>query len=497
MRKNIAKKARRIIDSPISEFIGNLVLALVFLGPVLLISHEDFNDTIKNIFLNGVAISVVLLEIIRLAGYYLTKYLDTRLEESEKTTDAYDTVIAQYSGHKPTDAHYLALSSGKNYFSSNGCFMEIKNSNGTVTIPSVLGCANVKGDMKIVFEDCVDEYKLPDLITSYTVDIMNAHKTSTANNKETIRLDDATFSDVSSTLSLKTSRTCYYQMLLTNRCMDYNFGSKMTIRSIFEYRNKVLPLKQTKMGNQIGIEGLIITKDGWLLIEKRLSDQRTTWRDKFAQPISLSMEKKNMLLDDNQIIKSSVADAEERLRHIIGVHTKNNFGLVMRSIDNDENDDWDYEFNVQKNFLGLERDLLEGGKPNLYFYVIVKEDHLELQKKLERVGRDSEAFYNKKSKKPNSLIGEDNLRRKYYLYPIEDALQVGQDLTLAMNLRNAIRIYRTRANSVKLKFNMRRRAIFKPMYKKECGEAFLGCLSLYEICRTRIDAQLKGAGLNG
>ena len=37
---------------------------------------------------------------------------------------------------------------------------------------------------------------------------------------------------------------------------------------------------------------------------------------------------------------------------------------------------------MNENFLGLARDLLEGGKPNLYFYVVLKETSDEVLKKL-------------------------------------------------------------------------------------------------------------------
>ncbi len=73
--------------------------------------------------------------------------------------------------------------------------------------------------------------------------------------------------------------------------MDYMIGDKLSIRQIYEYRSHVMPLDMTRLGNQIGVEGLIITKDGYTLIEKRPNSARTTWRDKFAQPISLSMKK--------------------------------------------------------------------------------------------------------------------------------------------------------------------------------------------------------------
>jgi hypothetical protein len=325
---------------------------------------------------------------------------------------------------------------------------------------------------------------------------MEAHKTSHSNNVETIRLNDISYNREMKKLIFHTCRTNYNQMLLTNRCMDYEFSTKLTIREIYEYRDKILPLSKTRMGNQIGVEGLVITSDGWTLVEKRLHTRQTTWRDKFSQPISLSLKKKDMGLKDDEIIAPFSDAAAEKLNKMIAKHLKESYELEIDTAEEKK----DYSFDLKTNFLGVARDLLEGGKPNLYFYVIVRMNHRELKQQMEKRACNSEA------------IKTENLKRKYYLYPLEE-IKIGFDYSMNMNLRNAelinrVREYDSMENRKKRNiFEKRRfyinsaklhiRRAFHKNYRKECGEAFLSCIAFYELCKQRIEEERLAIQKNG
>jgi hypothetical protein len=480
MRKNKAKFIRRMMDSPITALLLNIGLFFLFFIPAVLLSGSDFHNTFTNIIVNGVAVSVILVEFVKFIAGLMKKKLDNRLEESEKTTDDYPDIIKKYSEHEKIKEDSFS----KNDYQEEGFFMKIKNYQQgddikpEVELPALVTCVNVDGEMKLKAIDSPKSYVLPDLITANVANIMQAHKTSKIENYDTIRLDDATFDKDTNELTLYTSRTCYYQMLLTNRCMDYEFATKMTVRSAFEYRKKILPLNKSKMGNQIGVEGLILTNDGWALVEKRLSEKRTTWRDKFAQPISLSMKKDGLELVDDEVIKDTVDALSIKIKGMMKKYLQDTFGLLM---------DQHYSFDANKNFLGFERDLLEGGKPNVYFYVIVDMDHLQLKEVLEKNGRI-----------PNLIKKPEDLKRKYYLYPFEECFAITDDMVLAMKMDRAIRLYRTDDKIHWTKFKMLLRKCGDGLYKKECGESFLGCLSFYQMCKDRIDKEIYAKGnING
>lgn len=279
-------------------------------------------------------------------------------------------------------------------------------------------------------------------------------------------------------------------MLLTNRCMDYEFAPKLSLRQVYEYRDTVLPLDKTVMGNQIGIEGLVITTDGWTLIEKRRNNQRTTWRNKYSQPISLSMKKSAMKLSGaDDTIPATTAEANDRIRNMISKFLFGNFGLSI---------DEDYSFETEKNFMGIARDLLEGGKPNMYFYVVVNMDHKQLKQKLEGIYTDPS------SDKKLPDISANNLQRRFYLYELEKA-KVDFNYIMNMKLNKCERLYRIRPYEKKYhkplanlimrmvcmrdQIKMKYRRVFENNYRKECGEAFLGCLAYYELCKDRINEE--------
>ena len=130
-------------------------------------------------------------------------------------------------------------------------------------MPTVNVYTNILGDTKLSLVDKADLNQLPDFIIGNGIQFIKAHKYSNMSNNLTIRLDDVKLNN--NTLELHTSRSYYYHMLLTNRCMDYQLDNGMSVRGIYEFADKVSLLKESKLSNQIGINGLIITKDGYLL----------------------------------------------------------------------------------------------------------------------------------------------------------------------------------------------------------------------------------------
>lgn len=521
-KKRVSRRLKNFFQSMWAPFAGDMVLMAIFFALALAFSADsDIKEVFGGIFANGVAISVVLVEIMILIIGRIQKRIDISLEESEKTADDHHSIIRMYRDYKPIKESERS----QNYSSETGRKMTIEMlvdrskkekrmlkqykemvhdaaseidttkreinefvSKRVVEFPDVNIFTNVEGNVQIHFEDKPKEYQLPNFIESNAISIMEAHKTSKSKNVETIRLSGHSYNEEAKSLTLKTGRTCYNHMLLTNRCMDFPIGTDLSIREIYEYRSQVLPLPVTKMGNQIGIEGLIITTDGMTLIEKRNHSQRTTWRDKFAQPISLSMKKSDIGLEGRQTLEETHEAAQAAFQKMLKKHLEG-FGLRMYE---EENPDapWDYRFELSRNFLGISRDLLEGGKPNMYFYVVVNCTGEELAERLEEAARPDD-----------SMVKEENLDRKYYVYPL-DKIAIDYNYIMDMDLKYARRVYRRRDSEkenldslkglAKERHNrakMRYRTKVKKIYEKECGEAFLGCLSYYELCKDRIQKE--------
>ncbi|MDO4188579.1 MAG: hypothetical protein Q4D29_06270 [Lachnospiraceae bacterium] len=602
VKKSRSRKIKSILDSGWAAFFGNLALILAFIilavwfdkllhpenvreaGPIInFFNHYTIRPymlVVDEAFKDGVAVSVIIADVVLIFVSRILKKIDNSLEEEIKSNADHHAIIRDYKAYKNT-MELDVMGEPCNYISKNGerllcwqytnleklkrhsdnpkrkikltrrilkeylAYAGKKNVNikkvkeqietyiegdaennippGIVEIPDVCLFVNRQGmnkeepsrNLKVVFDDDTNHHELPDFIEAHAVEIMNAHKTSKAKNKFTMRLKGLDYNKDTNTLILNTERTNYIHMMLTNRCMDFPLANGVSVRSLYEYREFVQPLDKTVLGNQVGVEGLIITRDGYTLIEKRSHNQKTTWRDKFAQPISLSMSCEDLGIKESKpLIGGGPKDAEEAIYKMLKKHLEG-YGIY----------EGEYSFNISENFLGISRDLVEGGKPNVYFYVVVDMDHKKLEEKLIERAKIDPTEPVKDKKAPEGKVKDDNLKKRLYLYPIW-LLNFNFNYIMKMDMRIATRVCRYREydtkncdmfldkverilwnisqfihnNTDKAKMIWRRLVrilfvLFKKdsrygLYTKECGEAFLGCLAFYRMCQERIDAEL-------
>ncbi|MBR5155268.1 MAG: hypothetical protein IKW62_02155 [Clostridia bacterium] len=499
MNKRFLKFFSKFFSKPLVQ-IGFYILGILL---IFFISgvFDDFKTSLSkivNILSAQETISVFLAGILSLGMARIIKKCDYYLEESLKIDDDHHKIIRKYSGHKKTD-----IKQGKNYFDKTGVFMrinhvkcikkselknrekdrfsktykaheeDIKNFNEKkLYLPTVNVFTNTLGDTRLLFNDSNESHKLPSFVIEHADELLLAHKNSSTRNGDTIRLNDFYYDDEKKTLTLDTQRSTYYHMLITNRCMDYDFSNGLSIRKLYEFDKYICPLHKSKFGNQIGINGLIITSDGYVLIEKR-DHNKTTWKNKFAQSISLALKVDEVILNKNGIIENTYEIANDSIKSVIEKTIKNNFGLTSTEYK---------EFIFEKNFLGLARDLLEGGKPNLYFYVETKCNAKELAKKLRETAKNDNV---------ETALATEKLSSDYYLVKFSD-IKINYNYVMNLNRRKAIKIARkvyprlsrrlylwdTIKNILAVKF--------KPSLKRECGEALLVTISYMEICKERI-----------
>jgi len=344
---------------------------------------------------------------------------------------------------------------------------------GKLDICSLNVFANVSGDTAILFDDHTEEHALPSFVIAHADELLQAHKNSEKKNTNTVRLNDFTYDDKNHQLTLDTGRSTYYHMLITNRCMDYQFANGMSIREVYEYEDHICPLERSKFGNQIGINGLIVTSDGYVLVEKR-SRKKITWKNKFAQSISLAMKLDDLDMTRWDKLEATTQEAQDRFRTIITKTVKSNFGLL-------ENKDYE-KFRVEHNFLGLARDLLEGGKPNLYFFIRCKKTAAELRKLLE----DNVAITDKNHPEGRPVIAASKLDSDYYLMPF-DQIAINFNYCMFAKRRDILRVHRKvqdRCGWLAEKWDLTKEivnGIVRPTLKRECGEALLVTLSYMEM----------------
>lgn len=225
-----------------------------------------------------------------------------------------------------------------------------------------------QGNEAILIDDQPEKfYNLPKQVADYSKELMEAHSASVTYNQINIRLDDIKISE--NQVVLKTSRTQYFDSLLTNRASDYIIDERnTTIREIYEPGPFMKPLRLSKMSNHLGFNGFVITCDKktipFILRKKNLSIAKNLW----ATSIGASM--KTMYALDHthgfEMTENSLADA------VIGeikdeLHLMNDAALT--------------EDNVKNSIFAFYRDFVESGKPQFLFCLELKDTTEEMLQK--------------------------------------------------------------------------------------------------------------------
>ncbi len=141
--------------------------------------------------------------------------------------------------------------------------------------------------------------------------------------------------------------------------------------------------------------------------------------------------------------------------------------------------------------MGVARDLLEGGKPNLYFYIKTKWTAEELKKILEDNVKVIRAN-NTETENQKQVIATSKLDSDYYLVPFKD-IEIGFDYRMFLNKRTVLQVARKIYPRCKrrvviwemVKSKISR--IFTPVLARECGEALLVTLAYMELRQQWID----------
>lgn len=499
MKKKISAKLLKFWKNPFIKIIVYLsILVFIFIISSSSSEEKDLWEFIIDILTKEETISFFSAGIFTIILAIIVKTSEKRLEESLKIEDNHHKIIAQYNGHEKNK-----IKIDENYFNKKGIFMELHhtkknkkelknpfkdvfseeyislneelelyNNRGVLLLPTVNIYTNILGNAQISVEDKCVVKEMPAFVIANGVDFMKAHKHSQTANNLTIRLDDISVDN--NKVIFHTSRTYYYHMLLTNRCMDYKLSNGMSIRGLYEFNKQISYLSESKLSNQIGINGMIITTDGYLLLEKR-DRKKTTWKNKFAQPISLALKASDLKLDNISVMENTIKYANDKLLGVIKKTMKANFGLMEK----------DYELlSLEKNFLGLARDLLEGGKPNFYFAVTVNYSSKDFAKLLKE---------NAAKKNKEEALKTGKLSSKYYLIDYKD-IEIDFNYSLKVKQKNTIKVSRIvypRKSKCAEQWDKFKFLISKIFIKKlnyDCGEALLVNLSYLELCQIRIEA---------
>lgn len=279
--------------------------------------------TFANLFKVDVVLSVGLVTVVTWVVSFVERLINKRIEEKIKLNGNYDENIKRYPKEDAFERN------GKKY-------------------PVVEICPKIS---KLTAEiNDVPTFTLDSITIKYLDELMSAHKTSRFKNKPIYRLDSYSYQneELKVTLSLSDS----YKTLLTNRVMDFEIHDHITVREVFEPGPSLTPIEHSKLCNGFGFNFITRTTDGYYLLVKH-TDKNPTNKFKYC---TFSSQLNTHFNDEDKTYEGRL----RQLSYNAMITNLNYLKSKSKSI---------YECVKIEDveYLGLVRNLIEGGKPELCY----------------------------------------------------------------------------------------------------------------------------------
>ena len=258
----------------------------------------------------------------------------------------------------------------KRYISEKEHFLELKINGIEWTIPEVVIFDNSRLHLPptaitVQVDTLHPEYTIPPKIAGRAQDILEEIE-HYFYDSTTIRLNEMQINDHRITLTV--SKAHYLQFVATNYAMDALLKQKgwtRSLRDIVHPSTRLCRLEDSPLCNHIGVGTFVFTLDNYLVIPVRSRENIATWQ----QRIGPSIAGATSYDDDMWSFKAGpVASWIREGREELGL----------------ENSDFIDENDI---FFGITRDLLRGGKPELYFATQLNITKARLEQKF-RKARD-------------------------------------------------------------------------------------------------------------
>ncbi len=335
MKKKISKRIYSIVKGGgINAFIAAIIILLIFIK-----THLIDNNKIELIDWT-ILTSIVIVLIVETISNAIKTLLMNKLEDSIKLTTDYKKLASKYV--EPVITY------------DNSCAAEInkkklkKGETDQVDIPVI--CEYKLRNCTIEINDSNNLYTLPDIVKEHYDELFSAHATSNIYNQLNIRVDG--WKNENNRFTLNTSRTTYFDSLVTNRAIDFVLSNGLTLRDKLEFGPFLNPLERSKLSNHIGFNGFIESADNYIVFVKR-SKQLSIGKGTYGNSIGASLKTKYAL-------DSSGCFTKEGLINGIFHEIQNELHIPQNALE---------EFSIEKHLISAYRDMVEGGKPQFLFFL--------------------------------------------------------------------------------------------------------------------------------
>ena len=286
--------------------------------------------------------------------------------------------------------------------------------NITIPITKIVTRGDINSS-KIVIEDSNKKYKLPSVLQENRHLILSAHNTSNIFNSVVVRLDNISIKN--KILTLQTSRTTYFDSMVTNRAADYQWEPIITVRELFEPGYQLNKLKESKLSNHIGVNVIIEThepnNDSYIAFIHR-SGINTISKNMLGLGVSAVLKGKYLFKSIEFQGSESVSYYEDHLT-LSGIE----YAIEQEIIDElNYGKDAKLDISFKNNFIGIYRDAIEVGKPNFVFHykINLTKEMLDAQikkttsfQKKNSITDGSKFFYVKKNELKDTYLTENRI----------------------------------------------------------------------------------------
>ncbi len=307
-----------------------IAILILFLTGVFNQSEKSFLDYIEV----KTFIAIVLFFVLDTVSFAIISMISKWYEDSNKLTNKYDQLMDKIY---PLEDPYVFMNPNKEKVRfPNVIFKEFK----------------FKSDV-IIKDDSKEMFLLPEFCRKHYDDLLSAHHFSKTQNMILFRLDDLVIEN--DQVRLTTSRTTSYDVLASNRSMDYQIGD-LSVRETNETGPFLSKLNESKMANHAGYTLMAETNDGYILMYYRLKNTET-YKGSLGPTMTntiAALSKENELTIDN--MEKAITNG---LKKRIGKQLKNSVTF-------------------KNNLIGISRSLVEGGGIHFILHARLNETFEEL-----------------------------------------------------------------------------------------------------------------------
>lgn len=269
MKKFFNKLANKIFT--VDAFKALILIFILY--PI--IKNDIINNKfdLTNLYDTSILVSFILVFICEAVVALLLHVVNTITEDDVKLESNYKKIVEKYS----LDKKNMIVYCNKN--------------REAIYIPEILLTKRKKDDPKIKIELLFDKtnpkYEVPTQIKDNSSLILQAHSKSKVYNNINIRTNDLIINK--NVIKIKYGYTTYFDSLLTNRAMDYEFKPRITVREIYEPGPYISSFLESKLSNHIGFNGFVELKDGNIILVKR-GKRLSIGKRKWQQSIGASLK---------------------------------------------------------------------------------------------------------------------------------------------------------------------------------------------------------------